>query len=169
MRVSDGIVLHVKNSNLKESDIVRSEKVVRVFSFSYSGGSAWRGSIPSKKLVLERVYFSLTSEYVRGARGYITEKIFDTFCAGNMLVYWGKEDIKDYISPDYFIDIMRFDSLAELYEYLRTMLEERFLECQQTIQSFLASDAAQQFSIVHFARIMSKGISSSLGHQRYDA
>ncbi|BCX12978.1 MAG: fucosyltransferase [Thermosynechococcus sp.] len=123
---------------------------------------SWRGAIPAKAPVLERARFSLVYENVAGLRGYITEKIFDAFCAGNVPVYWGAEDVTDYIPEDCFIDRRRFASYADLYDHLRTMPEDRYLAYQRAIADFLQSEAAQRFSVEQFAGTVAGGIISVL-------
>ncbi|WP_126446647.1 glycosyltransferase family 10 domain-containing protein [Sulfuricystis multivorans] len=124
---------------------------------------SWRGAIPAKAPVLRHARFSLVFENVSGLRGYITEKIFDAFCAGNVPVYWGAEDVTDYIPQDCFIDRRRFASYAELYHYLHAMPEARYLTYQRSIAEFLESEAAQRFSVQRFARTVGDEILSALG------
>lgn len=77
--------------------------------------------------------------------GYITKKIFGAFCAGNVPVYWGAEDIEDYIPRCCFIDKREFSDYGELYEFLHQMPEQTYLGYQQAIRDFLASETAQAF------------------------
>lgn len=123
---------------------------------------SWRGAPAEKRPVLERARFSLVYENVRGLRGYITEKIFDAFCAGNVPIYWGAEDIEDYIPPSCFIDRRKFCNYSELYDYLRNMPESEFLNYQMAIRDFLASDQAQVFSVRCFAETIATEVYASL-------
>lgn len=123
---------------------------------------SWRGALAEKRPVLERARFSLVYENVRGLRGYITEKIFDAFCAGNVPIYWGAEDIEDYIPPSCFIDRRKFCNYSELYDYLRSMPESEFLNYQMAIRDFLASDQAQVFSVRCFAETIATEVYASL-------
>ncbi|MFN4280736.1 glycosyltransferase family 10 domain-containing protein [Thermosynechococcus sp.] len=112
---------------------------------------SWRGTIAAKRDILLRSRFSIVYENAI-FRGYITEKIFDAFCAGNVPVYWGAPDVTDYIPKDCFIDRREFSSYEDLYWFLKTMPEETYLGYQQAIHRFLASPQAQQFSIPHFVQ-----------------
>lgn len=123
---------------------------------------SWRGVVNTKREVLERARFSIVYENVRGLQGYITEKIFDAFCAGNVPVYWGAEDITDYIPPECFVDRRKFSDHKELHEYLRGMPEKRYLEYQRAIVDFLASKAAQAFSIPRFVSVIVTEVLASL-------
>lgn len=115
---------------------------------------SWRGVLRSKREVLEVARFSIVYENVRGLSGYITEKIFDAFCAGNVPVYWGAEDIEDYIPKSCFIDKREFSDYGELYEFLRQMPEQTYLGYQRAIHNFLTSEAAQAFSTERFAKVI---------------
>ncbi|BCX12806.1 MAG: fucosyltransferase [Thermosynechococcus sp.] len=114
--------------------------------------SSWRGVIPTKREVLEKARFSIVYENVKGLQGYITEKIFDAFCAGNVPIYWGAEDVTDYIPAECMIDRRQFKSYNELYEFIRGMPEETYIDYQRAICHFLASEAAQAFSVELFAQ-----------------
>lgn len=127
---------------------------------------SWRGALATKRAVLETARFSIVYENVRGLRGYITEKIFDAFCAGNVPVYWGAEDITSYVPADCFIDRRNFSSYAALYQYLRTMPEEKYLDYQRAIVDFLVSDAAQVFSIPCFVGTIVPEVLACLGKAR---
>lgn len=124
--------------------------------------STWHGTLSAKRPVLASARFSLAYENVRGLRGYITEKIFDAFCAGNVPIYWGAEDVTDFIPAECFIDRRRFATHAELYNHLCCMPEERYLGYQHAIRDFLESDAAQAFSVKCFAQVIASGILASL-------
>jgi hypothetical protein len=115
---------------------------------------SWRGALEAKRDVLKRARFSIVYENVRGLRGYITEKIFDAFCAGNVPVYWGAEDVEDYIPEDCFIDRRAFSTYGDLYEFLREMPEKQYLNYQRRIRDFLTSEAAEDFSVERFAKVI---------------
>ncbi|BAY52683.1 putative fucosyltransferase [Thermostichus vulcanus NIES-2134] len=126
---------------------------------------SWKGVIPSKREVLRHARFSLCYENVRGLRGYITEKIFDAFCAGNVPVYWGAEDITDYIPADCFIDRRAFGDYADLYRYLTSMPETRYIQYQQAICDFLVSPAAKRFSSEIFVTTIVGKVLDTLGRR----
>jgi len=123
---------------------------------------SWRGQLHDKREVLERARFSIVYENVSGLRGYITEKIFDAFCSGNVPVYWGADDVTTYIPHSCFIDRRTFDSHRDLYKYLKLMPESTFIRYQQDISEFLASDAARKFSTSTFAEVVSNKILAAL-------
>lgn len=113
---------------------------------------SWGGTLHAKREVLEGARFSIVYENVRGLRGYITEKIFDAFCAGNVPVYWGAADIAEYVPKACFIDRREFSSYSELYEFMRQMPEHAYLGYQRAIRDFLESEASHSFSTKRFAQ-----------------
>ncbi|WP_298614851.1 glycosyltransferase family 10 [uncultured Thermosynechococcus sp.] len=110
---------------------------------------SWRGVAPTKAEVLRQSRFSIVYENAI-FRGYVTEKIFDAFCAGNVPIYWGAPDITEYIPKACFIDRRDFSSYKSLYNFLKTMSEETYRGYQQGIWDFLHSPQAERFSIAYF-------------------
>uniref|UniRef100_A0A931CYR7 Fucosyltransferase C-terminal domain-containing protein n=2 Tax=Pseudomonas chaetocerotis TaxID=2758695 RepID=A0A931CYR7_9PSED len=119
---------------------------------------SYKGRIDSKCQVLSRAKFSICYENVRDLPGYITEKIFDCFISGCVPVYWGASNINEYIPADCFIDRRAFESMEDLYRFLKAMTEGEFVGYQQRISNFLASDAAYPFSSEFFAETIVSSI-----------
>jgi hypothetical protein len=89
---------------------------------------SYKGSIKSKKEILQKYKFAICYENVRDIPGYITEKMFDCFFAGCVPVYWGAPNVTDHIPEDTFIDRRNFKSYEELYNYLRNMPDNEYIE-----------------------------------------
>ena len=113
--------------------------------------TSYRGQVERKKPVLERYRFSICFENVEGVPGFITEKIFDCFFAGNVPVYLGASNVEMYIPPNCFVDMRKFTSLADLHLYLSEMSEGEYMRYLNSIEEFLRS-SADQFSIGTFAK-----------------
>ena len=62
--------------------------------------------------------FSLAFEN-SSSRGYTTEKIMESFAAGNVPIYWGNPDIAKEFNPDSFINCHDFDSFDDVVEYVK--------------------------------------------------
>lgn len=77
----------------------------------------YQGSCTSKYEILGRYNFCLCFENM-GMRGYITEKIFDCFIAGTIPIYFGAEDISDYVPKTAYVDFREFADYSELHEYI---------------------------------------------------
>ncbi len=108
------------------------------------------GRAVNKLETLSKYRFALcleNDEHSVWSRGYVTEKIFDCFYAGTVPVYLGAADIEQHIPADCFIDLRRFDSLADLDSFLFTMTDETFRGYQDSIIAFLETyDAPSKHS-----------------------
>lgn len=124
--------------------------------------TSYRGKITHKREVLIGSRFSLCYENVRDLSGYITEKIFDSFFAGCVPVYWGANNIKNYIPPKCFIDRRDFTDTAEVYAYLKSMDELTYISYQEEIVRFLNGPAAKPFSAEVFAETIVTNIIQDL-------
>ncbi|MEI7481978.1 MAG: glycosyltransferase family 10 [Elusimicrobiota bacterium] len=117
---------------------------------------SYRGVVAEKKPVIEKYRFSICYENAREIPGYITEKIFDCFFAGNIPVYWGAPDIEKYIPRDCFIDRRDFASHEQLYAYMKGRSDSDLLKYIEAARAYLSSPAAYQFSDRYFAETIVK-------------
>ena len=122
--------------------------------FKYYPFPSWKGVILNKQDILRNSRFSIVYENIRGLKGYITEKIFDAFVAGNVPVYWGAEDIDKYIPKECFIDRRSFISHEKLYDFLKNMSEKQYINYQKNIKNFIENQS-EEFSCKRFAEIIS--------------
>lgn len=120
--------------------------------FPYFLSERYRGGIPGyhsgidKIQTLNQYRFGICFENSHTTRGYITEKIFNYFAAGTIPVYWGPENILDYIPKDCFIDYRNFSSNEEMYQFIKNMNEWTYYGYIERIAVFLNSLDAQLFS-----------------------
>ena len=106
----------------------------------------WGGAISDKIAVFQHFRFSICFENTKDATGYVTEKIFDCFGAGCIPVYYGACDISKYIPQGCYIDWKQFGSIEKVYEHLKNMKEEEYLEYLKNIRAFLESQEAKRFT-----------------------
>ena len=132
--------------------------------FKYYPFPSWKGEILNKQDVLKRSRFSIVYENIKGLKGYISEKIFDAFVAGNVPVYWGAEDINNYIPKECFIDRRNFINHEELYKFLRNMPEKQYLNYQRCIKDFI-ENKSEEFTCKRFAKIVSLKITEAINNQ----
>ncbi|MFZ5649371.1 MAG: glycosyltransferase family 10 domain-containing protein [Bacillota bacterium] len=112
---------------------------------------SYKGPVKTKRNVLQKYRFSICYENARDIPGYITEKIFDCFFAGNVPVYWGASNIADYIPEDAFIDKRNFAGYDELYRYLKGMSDQEYTGYLDAIMRYVTSDCIYPFSHKGFA------------------
>lgn len=119
----------------------------------------YRGNIADKMSVLKNYKFSICYENTQNIRGYITEKIFDCFAAGVIPVYWGADNICDYIPKNCFIDRREFQNNEDLVVYLHSISKETYQMYLENIDQFLKSEQAKIFSVDHFVNTVLQCIS----------
>jgi hypothetical protein len=112
----------------------------------------YRGVLLRKVERLRGYRFNFCYETVKGWSGYLTGKIFDSFEAGCVPVYWGAPDVADAIPSDCFIAREEFESEAELHAFLRDMPASVHAGYLERIRAFLSSPRAVPFSAGHFVR-----------------
>ncbi len=140
------------------------EKIIRFFEQKPAGefdlyGSnwekrkyvTWKGRVADKLGTLKQYKFSICYENMGNVKGYITEKIFDCFAAGNVPVYLGASNVAELIPKECFVDRRDFASEQELYEFMQGMNEETYNRYLEATKSFLQSDKARLFSAEQFA------------------
>jgi hypothetical protein len=136
--------------------------------FEFYGRGGWdpsihknfRGEIEGDKIpVLKHYRFSICYENMQQINGYVTEKIFDCFAAANVPVYWGADNIEEYVPKDCFIDRRHFASLEELHTFLKAMSKEEYEGYITRIQAFLSSDKAQLYSQEHYEKVLAQALS----------
>lgn len=87
--------------------------------------------------------FAICYENARSLPGYITEKIFDCFFSGCVPVYWGPDNIHEYIPNDCYVDRRDFSSNKEMYDFLKNISWEQYLSYQEAIQRYVMTDGKQ--------------------------
>ena len=119
---------------------------------------SYRGTVKSKREVLQKYKFAICYENARDIPGYITEKIFDCFFAGCVPVYWGAPNVAEHIPTDTFIDKRNFSTYEELYSYLKNMSDNEYMDYLDAIKDFIKSNKIYPFSAECYADTIIKEI-----------
>lgn len=85
------------------------------------GGRAFNnvgGRVKDKRKFLSSYKFSFAMENTKGD-GYVTEKIIDSFLAGNIPIYYGDYMVDQYINPKAFILIKGEQDIKSKIEYIK--------------------------------------------------
>lgn len=112
---------------------------------------SYKGKVESKNETMKNYKFAICYENIKDQNGYITEKIFDSFFAGCVPIYWGAKNITEHIPKECFIDKREFHSFEELYEYIKNMDEKTYMNYLDAIEEFLNSSKADPFRAETFA------------------
>lgn len=118
----------------------------------------YKGPVRSKVDTLINYKFSVAFENVNNEKGYICEKIFDSFSAYSIPIFYGAPNVKDLIPEDTFIDYRDFNSLDELNVYLDSINEEKYNKYLSSIKKFVASDEYLKFTSKGFVASVSRAI-----------
>jgi hypothetical protein len=113
---------------------------------------SYKGRVERKRPILEKYKFAICYENARDHSGYITEKIFDCFFAGCVPIYWGADNILNYIPKITFIDKRDFVSYEDLYTYMSEMEDDEYNGYLDNIKRFLSGSDSLQFSNEYFAK-----------------
>jgi hypothetical protein len=98
----------------------------------------YEGLVDEKPSAYHRHRFALCFENMTGIDGYVTEKLFDCLRSGTVPVYWGAEDVDEYVPPEAFVDYREFGSPAALHEYLASVGAAEHGAYLDSAASFLA-------------------------------
>lgn len=166
-----------ENSNEKEFDfygmgwdlpIIKNRylnfifKKINVSLPFFNGYKRYKGAVVSKKRVLCKYKFSICYENAKSIPGYITEKIFDSFFAGCVPVYYGAPNIDMHIPKECYIDFREFDGYDSLYAYLSNMKKEEYSDYINAIEKFIFSDFSLPYRSETFSRILVEHINNDL-------
>lgn len=118
-----------------------------LYGFGWEGENlkSYRGTVDDKLSTLSKYRFCICYENNYGTNGYITEKLFDCFFANCVPIYWGADNVLDYIPENTFIDRRNFSSMRELDDFIEGIDEKQFDEYIANIQSFLNGEKFQKF------------------------
>ena len=122
----------------------------------------WRGTIPSKLEALSQYDFSICFDNVI-LNGWVTEKIFDCFAAGNIPVYWGAPDIEKHVPPECFIDMRKFANYEELRRYLKSLGPKEIQRYRENGRAYLRSEKFKPFTKQVFAERLARLVEEDTG------
>ena len=124
---------------------------------------SYRGAVSDKASVLCKTRFSYCYENSRDLSNYITEKIFDSLAQGCVPVYWGADNVLDYIPQNCMIDRRKFANTAEVHRFLTEITAQEYAQYQANIAQFMHSEVATRFSSGHFAQHVAGQVLAVIG------
>lgn len=143
--------------------IARSIPSLKFKLFGTKFFPSYRGEIADKGDILCRSKFSYCFENNRGIPNYITEKIIDSFVHGCVPIYWGADNVLEYIPEDCFIDRRKFSDTKAVHQFLLGISPAQYSEYQANIAKFLKSEMSKQFSFEHFVATVVDEICEDIG------
>ena len=145
-----------------------SEKITRRVNrlrsqiYGYRPYPSYRGVINTKFEAYGRSKFGICYENTKDLPNYITEKIFDCMMEGCVPVYWGANNVLDFIPKDCFIDRRDFTNMNDLHDFLVSMDESVYGRYQLNAARFLAGSQANPFRAESFVARLVKAITQDL-------
>ncbi|MSU55023.1 MAG: hypothetical protein EXS46_00610 [Candidatus Taylorbacteria bacterium] len=112
--------------------------------------ACYRGPAENKISTMSKYKFALAYENMSGAKGYVTEKIFDALQAKAVPIYWGASNILDYVDEDAFIDRRKFKNDEQLAKYLKGVTESQYNEMIAAGEKYLQTERCKKFSTEYF-------------------
>ncbi|SDH60460.1 Glycosyltransferase family 10 (fucosyltransferase) C-term [Pseudobutyrivibrio sp. 49] len=129
------------------------------FGWEKENLKTYKGRTDDKLETLSQYKFSFTFENCSGLKGYVTEKIFDCFFAGTVPIYWGAEDIDNYIPEECYIDYRKFKSIEEVVDFCQKLTEEEYEKYRVAAKNYLNSDYFKEnFSVEAYVERMCRAI-----------
>lgn len=122
---------------------------------------SYRGKVERKNETLSNYKFNICYENAHSVPGWITEKIFDSFFAACVPVYWGWEGLDSMIDPGCYIKRTDFNSHEELYLYLSTITESEYGNYISNIESLLIklrNNKDNEFGIPYYVKTIANQI-----------
>ncbi len=95
-----------------------------------------KGYTPNKKDTVKKARFVFAYENCL-SDNYVSEKIWDVMNAGSVPIYLGADSIETYVPKECFINKKDFDTYKKLYDYIKNMSDERYLQYIDCIKNFI--------------------------------
>lgn len=154
----NNLELYSLRSNFND---LMSKLIPKQFDFygkGWGNNHSYKGIIENKIDTLSNYKFSLCFENMKNGQGYITEKIFDCFRSGVVPVYYGADNITDYIPGNCYIDYRYFQDPYLLLDFIKNMDYLTWKDYLVNAKLYLESEKSKEFSIDTYIRVISEVI-----------
>lgn len=105
----------------------------------------YKGTIENKREIASRYKFQFAIENSRNIKGYISEKIFDSFFSNNIPLYSGASNISHYIPNETFININEFNDIESLISYTENLSDSDITKIKKAQIDFFNSESIKNF------------------------
>lgn len=145
-----------------------SERMIRRLNrlktqfYGYKPFPSYRGAIESKSQAYSKAKFGICYENTKDLPNYITEKIFDCMMEGCIPVYWGANNVCDFIPKGCFIDRRDFATTVDLHDFLASMDGVTYGQYQVSMAQFLNSSLVDPFRAETFVAKLVGAITQDL-------
>jgi hypothetical protein len=112
--------------------------------------NCYKGYCHSKFDVLKNYNFSFSFENCIGVENYISEKIFDSFVANCIPIYFNDSNLKGLIPNNLYINYSEFENLEQLDNYISNISDSKIRKIKSEIFDWLNSEEINKFSTNSF-------------------
>ena len=120
--------------------------------------SIYKGPIPNggnnrrlaKINVIKNYVFDFAFENTININGWISERIWESFAAGCIPIYWGADNVLDYIPENCLILRSNFQKYTQMYEFMKNFTEDDYYTYLENIKKFVSSDQVYQYSTEYY-------------------
>src|ERR1700733_9730239 len=120
-------------------------RLEEMFPFLVKKYATYRGHCKDKLETLSRYKFNICYENNWDAKGYVTEKIFDSIHAHIVPIYWGASNIEKYVDTNVFIDRRKFASDKDLAEFITHITEKEYEKYLEAAKQYVKSEKYKEF------------------------
>lgn len=139
--IKQGFFLHITNRIIN-----KIYKYPFFKKYFYNELKVYKGLVNSKINTISRYKFDFCIEN-SNYPGFITTRIFHSFLANTVPVYLGPKDIENFIPRNCFVNLNNFNSVNELYKFLKNMNNEEYYYYLKNISNFLDSKKFKDFCL----------------------
>lgn len=116
----------------------------KIFWFTPYKSYKWK--VDNKIEILSNYKYNICFENMKNTPWYITEKIWDSFKAKSVPIYWWASNIEKYIPENCFIDFRKFNwDYKILVNYILNIKEVEYNTIINNIEDFLQTEKAQKW------------------------
>ena len=105
----------------------------------------YKGTLENKREIGSKYKFQFAIENSKNIKGYISEKIFDSFFSSNIPLYSGASNISSYIPDDAFIKIDEFNDIESLISFTESLSHSEITNIKKAQIDFFNSESIRNF------------------------
>lgn len=110
---------------------------------------SYKGVCANKRDVLLGSTFNFAFENCR-INDLVTEKIFDSFQAGAIPIYFGAPNINSLIPADLYISYDNYNSIDDVVKYCTELSEADLINIRQNIHEYMSSESNNSYKISYW-------------------
>jgi|TARA_B110000483_G_scaffold236930_1_gene310872 hypothetical protein len=134
-------ILHIVNRIINK--IYRLPVLKKYF---YLNLKVYKGFVDNKIDTISKYKFDFCIEN-SSYPGFITTRIFHCFLANTVPVYLGPKDIEKFIPGNCIVNLNNFNSISELYDFLKNINDKEYEIYLRNISNFLNSKNFEDFCL----------------------